>query len=88
MIATTSGPTADAARSHLHDLDWRSTSPTTMVLARIDREEPHYAAIAAELLQRYGFTVDIDPPSRKRSTPHGTGTTTPTPGAPDRKPAR
>ncbi|OII62122.1 hypothetical protein BJP40_03700 [Streptomyces sp. CC53] len=31
-----------------------------MVLARIDREEPYYTAIAAELLQRYGFTVDID----------------------------
>ncbi|MFI8520923.1 DUF317 domain-containing protein [Streptomyces sp. NPDC085481] len=61
VIATTTGPTADAARSHLHDLGWRSTSPTTMVLARIDREEPSYAAAAAEQLQRYGFTVDIDP---------------------------
>ncbi|WP_121831801.1 DUF317 domain-containing protein [Streptomyces sp. S1] len=61
VIATTSGPTADAARSHLHDLGWRSTSPTTMVLARIDRDEPHYAGIAAEQLKRYGFTVDITP---------------------------
>ncbi|WP_329309178.1 DUF317 domain-containing protein [Streptomyces microflavus] len=61
VIATTSGPTADAARSHLHDLGWRSTGPTTMVLARIDRDEPHYANIAAEQLQRYGFTVDITP---------------------------
>ncbi|MFD3944914.1 DUF317 domain-containing protein [Streptomyces sp. NPDC058579] len=61
VIATTSGPTADAARSHLHDLGWRSTSPTTMVLARIDRDEPHYAGIAAQQLQRYGFTVDIAP---------------------------
>ncbi|MGC0328141.1 hypothetical protein RKD23_001131 [Streptomyces sp. SAI-170] len=40
VIAATSGPTADAARSHLHDFGWHSTSPTTMVLARIDREEP------------------------------------------------
>ncbi|GAA3389113.1 DUF317 domain-containing protein [Streptomyces roseoviridis] len=61
VIATTSGPTADAARSHLQDLGWRSTSPTTMVLARIDREEPYYAATAAEQLHRYGFTVDIAP---------------------------
>ncbi|MFG2836149.1 hypothetical protein ACGFZH_11285 [Streptomyces zaomyceticus] len=61
VIATTSGPTADAARSHLHDLGWRSSSPTTMVLARIDRDEPHYADTAAEQLKRYGFTVDIAP---------------------------
>ncbi|CAL9366138.1 hypothetical protein SUDANB105_00766 [Streptomyces sp. enrichment culture] len=61
VIATTSGPTADAARSHLHGFGWRSTSPSTMVLARIDREEPYYAAKAAEQLQRYGFTVDITP---------------------------
>ncbi|WP_435059316.1 DUF317 domain-containing protein [Streptomyces sp. bgisy060] len=61
VIATASGPTADAARSHLHDLGWRSTNPTTMVLARIDREEPHYANLAAELLKGHGFTVDIAP---------------------------
>ncbi|BAU87989.1 hypothetical protein SLA_7123 [Streptomyces laurentii] len=59
VIATATGPTADAARSHLHDLGFRSTSPTTMVLARIDREEPHYTARAAEQLQRYGFTTNI-----------------------------
>ncbi|MGA5065300.1 DUF317 domain-containing protein [Streptomyces exfoliatus] len=61
VIATTSGPTSDAARSHLHDLGFRSTGPTTMVLARIDREEPHYTAQAAQLLQQYGFTTEIDP---------------------------
>ncbi|MFG3348643.1 DUF317 domain-containing protein [Streptomyces sp. NPDC048018] len=60
VIATTSGPTADAARSHLHDLGWRSISPATMVLARIDREEPHYTAQAAEQLRQYGFTTEID----------------------------
>ena len=61
VIATTSGPTSDAARSHLHDLGFRSTGPTPMVLARIDREEPHYTAQAARLLQQYGFTTEIDP---------------------------
>ncbi|WP_338492080.1 DUF317 domain-containing protein [Streptomyces sp. SJL17-4] len=61
VIATTSGPTADAARSHLHDLGWHSTNPTTMVLARIDHEEPYYTTTATELLQRYGFTTEIDP---------------------------
>ncbi|MFE5298101.1 DUF317 domain-containing protein [Streptomyces sp. NPDC056632] len=61
VIATTSGPTADAARSHLHDLGWRSTSPTSMVLARIDREEPYYTTMAAELLQSHGFTTEIGP---------------------------
>ncbi|MFH9957411.1 DUF317 domain-containing protein [Streptomyces roseolus] len=61
VIATTTGPTADAARSHLHDHGFRSTGPTTMVLARIDHEEPHYTAQAAEQLRRYGFTTEIDP---------------------------
>ncbi|MFI9210198.1 DUF317 domain-containing protein [Streptomyces sp. NPDC053253] len=60
VIATTTGPTADAARSHLHDHGFRSTGPTTMVLARIDREEPHYTAQAAEQLRRHGFTTEID----------------------------
>ncbi|WP_051716929.1 DUF317 domain-containing protein [Streptomyces sp. NRRL F-5727] len=60
VIATTTGPTADAARSHLHDHGWRSTGPATMVLARIDCEEPHYTAQAAEQLRRYGFTIEID----------------------------
>ncbi|MFE2011156.1 DUF317 domain-containing protein [Streptomyces sp. NPDC059491] len=60
VIATTTGPTADAARSHLHDLGFRSTGPTTMVLARIDRKEPHYASLAAEQLRQYGFTTEID----------------------------
>ncbi|WP_328946017.1 DUF317 domain-containing protein [Streptomyces sp. NBC_00250] len=32
-----------------------------MVLARVDREEPHYANLAARQLRRYGFTVDITP---------------------------
>ncbi|MFG3384020.1 DUF317 domain-containing protein [Streptomyces sp. NPDC047999] len=61
VIAITSGPTSDAARSHLHDAGFRSTGPTTMVLARIDREEPHYTAQAAQLLQQYGFTTEIAP---------------------------
>ncbi|MDK9494424.1 DUF317 domain-containing protein [Streptomyces katrae] len=61
VLATTSGPTSDAARSHLHDLGFRSTGPDTMVLARIDREEPYYADRAANELARYGFTVDVAP---------------------------
>ncbi|MCX5302887.1 DUF317 domain-containing protein [Streptomyces sp. NBC_00160] len=61
VLATTSGPTSDAARSHLHDLGFRSTGPDTMVLARIDREEPYYADRSAKELTRYGFTVDIAP---------------------------
>ncbi|MFF6772806.1 DUF317 domain-containing protein [Streptomyces sp. NPDC012637] len=61
VIATTSGPTSDAARSRLHDLGFRSTGTTTMVLARIDREEPRYTAKAAEQLRQYGFTTEIAP---------------------------
>ncbi|MFI8102103.1 DUF317 domain-containing protein [Streptomyces sp. NPDC086023] len=61
VIATTTGPTADAARSHLHDLGFRSIGPTAMVLARIDREEPHYTVKADELLHVHGFTTEIAP---------------------------
>ncbi|MFF9494359.1 DUF317 domain-containing protein [Streptomyces flaveolus] len=60
VVATASGPTADAARTHLHGFGFRSTGPDTMVLARIDREAPFYTAKAAHLLQRYGFTTEID----------------------------
>ncbi|MBB4984217.1 DUF317 domain-containing protein [Streptomyces nymphaeiformis] len=61
VIATTTGPTADAARSHLYDHGFRSTGPATMVLARIDLEEPHYTARAAEQLRLSGFITEIDP---------------------------
>ncbi|MFD3997388.1 DUF317 domain-containing protein [Streptomyces sp. NPDC058583] len=61
VTATMSGPTSDAARSHLHDLGFRSTGPTTMALARVDREEPYYTAKSAGLLQQLGFTTEIDP---------------------------
>ncbi|WP_328764328.1 DUF317 domain-containing protein [Streptomyces sp. NBC_00272] len=60
VIATTSGSTSDAARSHLHDLGFRSIGPDAMVLARIDHEEPYYANTAAKQLSRYGFTVEIE----------------------------
>ncbi|MGW4164099.1 site-specific integrase [Streptomyces sp. NPDC004788] len=63
VIATTSGPTSDAARSHLHDLGFRSTSPTTMVLARIDREEPYYTVKADELPHVHEFTAVLKPRS-------------------------
>ncbi|KUH38592.1 MULTISPECIES: DUF317 domain-containing protein [Streptomyces] len=65
VVATTTGPTADAAHSHLHDLGFRSTGPATMLLARIDREEPYYTAKAAELLQQNGYTTEIDPALQK-----------------------
>lgn len=67
VIATTSGPTSDAARSHLHDLGFRSTGPDTMVLARIDHEEPYYANAATTQLSRYGFTVEITPPLQEET---------------------
>ncbi|WP_327416332.1 DUF317 domain-containing protein [Streptomyces sp. NBC_01233] len=60
VIATTSGSTSDAARSHLHDLGFCSIRPDAMVLARIDHEEPYYANTAAKQLSRYGFTVEIE----------------------------
>ncbi|MFD8550128.1 hypothetical protein ACFV08_00655 [Streptomyces fradiae] len=81
VIATTSGPTSDAARSHLHDHGFRSTGPTSMVLARIGREEPHYTAQAAQLLQQHGFTTEIAPALQEEIDTEWTGGTTPIPGA-------
>ncbi|MFG2115513.1 DUF317 domain-containing protein [Streptomyces sp. NPDC048718] len=61
VVATITGPTADAARSHLYEAGFRPTGPTTMVLARIDREEPYYTSHAKVTLGNYGFTTEITP---------------------------
>lgn len=61
VTATITGTTRYLARATLAIHGFRSTSDTTMVLARIDHDSPHYADKAAEELREEGTTVDIDP---------------------------
>lgn len=80
VVATTSGATSDAARSHLHDLGFRSTGPSTMVLARIDREEPYYANAAAGQLRQLGYTVEVTPELQEEMDAEWTWPDYPLPG--------
>lgn len=61
VIATIAGSPLYLARAALAVHGFRSTSDTTMVLARIDHDSPHYADKAAQALREDGTTVDIDP---------------------------
>ncbi|MFJ2114579.1 DUF317 domain-containing protein [Streptomyces sp. NPDC087850] len=61
VIATITGNPLYLARAALAIHGFRSTSDTTMVLARIDHDAPHYADKAAQALREDGTTVDVDP---------------------------
>ncbi|MFJ7589443.1 DUF317 domain-containing protein [Streptomyces sp. NPDC097617] len=61
VIATITASPHSLTRTALAIHGFRATSETTMVLARIDREEAHYADMAAQALREDGTTVDIDP---------------------------
>ncbi|MFF3276548.1 DUF317 domain-containing protein [Streptomyces chrestomyceticus] len=56
---TTSSPTTARALLSVHG--FRPTGEQSLVLARIDHEEPHYAQQAAQALRAAGLTVDITP---------------------------
>ncbi|MER5769264.1 DUF317 domain-containing protein [Streptomyces sp. NPDC001985] len=60
VTAALTGTSASAARTVLLSHGFRDAGGG-MVLARIDREEPHYAARAAEDLAHHGFRTSIDP---------------------------
>lgn len=62
VTATLTGPDPYLARATVlsaHGFRW--TSDETMILARIDHDEPHYADQAARVLREIGATVKIDP---------------------------
>ncbi|MFI7356079.1 DUF317 domain-containing protein [Streptomyces avidinii] len=61
VTATLSGPAAAAARVVLLTHGFRDSAANTMVLARIDHEEPFYAEKAAEDLAHHGYTPHIEP---------------------------
>ncbi|RSO06811.1 hypothetical protein DMH15_41900, partial [Streptomyces sp. WAC 06725] len=56
---TDSSPTTARALLSVHG--FRPTGEHSLVLARIDHEEPHYAQQAAQALRAAGLTVDITP---------------------------
>ncbi|WP_172386653.1 DUF317 domain-containing protein [Streptomyces sp. MNP-20] len=59
VIAYLYGPQLHTARATLASEGFRSVTDTTMLLVRIDHEEPYYANIAANLLRDAGITVHI-----------------------------
>ncbi|GAA2255030.1 DUF317 domain-containing protein [Streptomyces amakusaensis] len=56
---TSTGKGADTARALLAGHGFRPLDPATMILARIDHEEPHHANQAATTLRTAGATVEI-----------------------------
>ncbi|MFF3460284.1 hypothetical protein ACFYXH_39580 [Streptomyces sp. NPDC002730] len=65
VIATVSGPRTNTARALLSMLAFRPVDEHTMLLARIDHEEPYYANLAASLLRQEQATVHITPELQK-----------------------
>ncbi|MFJ9029689.1 hypothetical protein ACIRQP_14385 [Streptomyces sp. NPDC102274] len=76
VIATITGSDASTARAVLSVQGFRPLGEQTMVPARIDHEEHHYAGQAARALREGGATVDITPGLQEDTTPNGPGPTT------------
>ncbi|QLE75261.1 hypothetical protein FGW37_29965 [Streptomyces rectiverticillatus] len=64
VTATTAGTDTYTARALLSVHGFRPTDEHTMILARIDHEEPYYADQAAHALQEAGVTVEVTPSLR------------------------
>ncbi|WP_282793127.1 DUF317 domain-containing protein [Streptomyces sp. CC224B] len=59
VVATLTGSKLHTARATLTSEGFRPAGDDTMLLVRIDHEEPYYANIAADLLRDAGIPVDI-----------------------------
>ncbi|MGV9884534.1 hypothetical protein [Streptomyces sp. NPDC003006] len=59
VVATLTGTKLHTARATLTSEGFRPVSDDTMLLVRIDHEEPYYANITANLLRNAGIPVDI-----------------------------
>ncbi|MFE9736344.1 hypothetical protein ACFYO9_38490, partial [Streptomyces sp. NPDC005863] len=62
VVATLTGTTLHTARATLASEGFRPVCDDTMLLVRIDHEEPYYANITANLLCDVGIPVDITDP--------------------------
>ncbi|MFE1836514.1 DUF317 domain-containing protein [Streptomyces sviceus] len=65
VTATITGTPTHTVRALLAVHGFEPLDDTTMVMARIDREEAHYAELAARALRVEGVTVDITPQLRE-----------------------
>ncbi|MFF3125900.1 DUF317 domain-containing protein [Streptomyces sp. NPDC057908] len=65
MIATITGAQAHIPHLGLEAADWHVVAKNTLVLARIDHEEPYWAENAAQQLAADGITVEIPPRLRE-----------------------
>ncbi|MYR37123.1 hypothetical protein GTX14_10520 [Streptomyces sp. SID4944] len=82
VVAVVSGPDTAEVVTVLEADAWHTVADATLVLVRIDREEPHWAQRTTDRLAADGVTVDITPASRTPSMRNGPGRTTPSTGAP------
>jgi hypothetical protein len=65
VTAVLSGSQAHVARAGLKAAGWAVVADNLLVLARIDREEPHWAQEAATALRGEGISVEIAPQLQK-----------------------
>ncbi|MFI1185777.1 DUF317 domain-containing protein [Streptomyces californicus] len=61
VIATVTAPDTAQVVASLEADAWHTVAENTLVLVRIDREEPYWAQKAADRLAAEGITVDITP---------------------------
>ncbi|WP_405928136.1 DUF317 domain-containing protein [Streptomyces griseus] len=61
VVATVTGSEAHRAVAALEADGWHVVAESTLVLVRIDREEPYWAAKTAQVLTADSITVDISP---------------------------
>ncbi|MFD6033530.1 hypothetical protein ACFWHF_03165 [Streptomyces griseoincarnatus] len=67
---------------------WSAAATNVLVLARIDHEEPYWAADAAQRLIAEGITVEITPRLQEAIDEECTWPNYPMPGAPSAQSAR
>lgn len=65
VVATVTGPHRHVAYVGLEAANWTAVDKNTLVLARIDHEEPYWAGDAARELAAAGIAVEITPPLRQ-----------------------
>lgn len=65
VTATVSGPRGDLAHALLTACGFEAVDQHTLVMVRVDREEPYWAEKAAETLTSEGITTEITPGLRE-----------------------
>lgn len=79
VIATLTGSQAHVAHLGLEAADWTVVADNTLVLVRIDHEEPYWAKDAASHLSAEGISVEVTPRLQKAMTEEWTWANYPMP---------